>query len=68
MPEKKRKKKARPEKKPFLPNNRTLFKGLMPKSEYLSRIRIGEIDIPFLILVIILLVFGVIIIYSPSYA
>lgn len=68
MPEKKRKKKTRPEKKPFLPNNKTLFKGLMPKSEYLSRIRIGEIDIPFLILILVLLVFGVVMMYSASYA
>lgn len=67
MPEKKQKK-NRPEKKSFLPNNKTFFKGLMPRSEYLSRIRIGEIDIPFLILVLVLLVFGVVMMYSASYA
>lgn len=51
-----------------LPNNKTLFKFLMPKSSYLNDIRIGEIDIPFLILILVLLVFGLIMMYSASYA
>ena len=67
MPEKSKKKK-RADKKAFLPNNKAFFKGLMPKSEYLSKIRIGEIDIPFMIIILVLLVFGVIMMYSASYA
>ncbi len=41
---------------------------MMPKSSYLNDIRIGEIDIPFLMLILILLVFGLIMMYSASYA
>ncbi len=67
MPEKSKKQK-RADKKAFLPNNKAFFKGLMPKSEYLSKIRIGEIDIPFMIIILVLLVFGVIMMYSASYA
>lgn len=72
MAAKKQQKKPRKEKKPFLPNNKTLFKGLMPKDAefiaHLNRIRIGDIDIPFFILVFVLLVFGVIMMFSASYA
>ncbi|MCI7768198.1 MAG: putative lipid II flippase FtsW [Oscillospiraceae bacterium] len=69
---KKGQKKPRKEKKVFLPNNKALFKGLIPKdpgfAAHLNRIRIGDIDIPFFILVFVLLVFGVIMMYSASYA
>ena len=51
-----------------LANNKTWFKALMPKSRYLENIRIGEIDLPFLFLVLVLLVFGMIMMYSASYA
>lgn len=51
-----------------LQNNKTFFKFLMPKSSYLENIRVGEIDIPFLILILVLLVFGLIMMYSSSYA
>lgn len=51
-----------------LANNKTWFKALMPKSRYLENIRIGEIDLTFLFLVLVLLVFGMIMMYSASYA
>lgn len=51
-----------------LRNNKTWFKFLMPKNRYLEDIRFGEVDIPFLILVMVLLVFGLIMMYSASYA
>ncbi len=51
-----------------LPNNKTWFKAFMPKNKYLEDIRFGEVDIPFLILVMVLLVFGLIMMYSASYA
>jgi len=67
MPPKKKKEKK--EKKPsYLPYNHSLFKKGIPHSEHLENIRFGEIDITFLILVLILLVFGVIMMYSASYA
>ena len=61
------------EKKPRLKyhNNKTWFKFLMPQKEYgayLEKVRVGEIDIPFLILILVLLVFGLIMMYSASYA
>lgn len=63
-----RKKPPKQKKPKRLQNNKTWFKFLMPKSGYLEDIRIGEIDTPFLILVVILLVFGIIMMYSASYA
>ncbi|MCM1523117.1 MAG: FtsW/RodA/SpoVE family cell cycle protein [Ruminococcus sp.] len=62
------KKQPRPKKQKRLSNNKTMFKFLMPKSSYLENIRVGEIDIPFLILILVLLVFGLIMMYSSSYA
>ena len=67
MPPKKKKEKK--EKKPaYLPHNRFPFKKDIPYSEHLEWIRFGEIDMTFLILVLRLLVFGVIMMYSASYA
>ena len=72
MPAKKRQKPPRQKKQPFLPNNKALFKGWITKDPgfiaHLNRIRFGDIDIPFFILVFVLLVFGVIMMYSASYA
>lgn len=71
MPEQKKqlpakgKKEGKPKR---LANNKTIFKWLMPKSSYLENIRIGEIDIPFFFLIVVLLVFGLIMMYSASYA
>lgn len=59
-------KKQKPRKR--LQNNKTWFKSLMPGASYLEDIRIGEIDIPFLILILVLLVFGLVMMYSASYA
>lgn len=61
-------KKQKEPKQKRLANNKTIFKRFMPKNKYLEDIRIGEIDISFLILVLILLVFGMIMMYSASYA
>lgn len=51
-----------------LPNNKSPLKFLLPLDSYLEEIRIGEVDLPFLILVAVLLVFGVVMMYSASYA
>ncbi len=68
MPEQNSRTKKKQPKPKRLANNKTLFKFLMPKSSYLENIRIGEIDIPLLILILVLLVFGLIMMYSASYA
>ncbi len=55
-------------------NNITFFKFLMPGKgskgyrEYLETVHIGEIDFPFLIIVLVLLAMGLIMMYSASYA
>ncbi len=62
-------KKPAGEKKPkWLPHNKTWFKKLLPRTAYLNDIRIGQLDIPFLVLIMVLLVFGLIMMYSASYA
>ncbi|MCM1577540.1 MAG: putative lipid II flippase FtsW [Ruminococcus sp.] len=66
-----KRKKAKKEKPKWLPNNKSPLKYLIPKSSgtmYLNEVRIGEMDLPFLFLVIVLLVFGLVIMYSASYA
>ncbi|MGN1089838.1 MAG: FtsW/RodA/SpoVE family cell cycle protein [Huintestinicola sp.] len=57
-----------PKKQKRLQNNKTWFKFLMPKSAYLENIKIGGIDLPFLLLIMVLLVFGLVMMYSASYA
>lgn len=72
MAEKKKKKKEK--KQVPYPNNKTWFKFLMPGKgsggykEYLETVHIGDIDLPFLIIVLVLLAFGLIMMYSASYA
>lgn len=66
-----KRKKAKKEKPKWLPNNKSPLKYFIPKSSktmYLNDVRIGEMDLPFLFLVIVLLVFGLVIMYSASYA
>lgn len=63
---------ARPAKKekPFR-NIKSPFKGLIPVNEdtmYINRIQQGSINLPFLIIVLVLLVIGIIMMYSASYA
>ncbi len=66
-----KRKKAKKEKPKWLPNNKSPLKFFIPKSSktmYLNDVRIGEMDLPFFFLVIVLLVFGLVIMYSASYA
>ena len=66
--------KKKPKKKRAYSNIHTPFKFLMPgkKSggyrEYLETIHVGEMDVPFLIVVLLLLSIGLIMMYSASYA
>ena len=66
--------KKKPKKKRAYSNIHTPFKFLMPgkKSggyrEYLETVHVGEMDVPFLIVVLLLLSIGLIMMYSASYA
>ncbi len=68
------KKKKKEKKKVPYANNKTLLKFLMPGKgsggyrEYLETVNIGDVDVPFLIIVLVLLAFGMIMMYSASYA
>lgn len=66
-----KRKKAKKEKPKWLPNNKSPLKYFIPRGSqtaYLKDVHIGEMDLPFLFLVIVLLVFGLVIMYSASYA
>lgn len=70
-PTRKRSARKKKEKSPWLPNNHSPLKFLIPKNKntaYLNDVKIGEMDLTFLFLVIVLLVFGLITMYSASYA
>lgn len=64
------KKKKKNAKEQWLPNNKAFFliKKAIPKNKYLNDIRIGELDISFLIIILVLLVCGLLMMYSASYA
>lgn len=46
----------------------SILKPFIPYEPYMERIRVGEIDVTFLILVMLLLVSGLVMMYSASYA